>query len=130
MCVRDRDQQAAVGNGITADVVSLDAIEGTGQGPGNISGPALKVTLRLTNGTSEPVSADAVAVDLAYGTELFPASPLDDPSSAPFTGTVAPSGSTQGVYVFSVPADERDLVQVSVGYQAGAPILVFTGSGR
>ena len=121
------DQPAAVGNGITAEVVSLEAIEGTGQGPGNIAGPALRVTIRITNGTAGPVSLDGVAVDLAHGAELTPASPLEDPSTAPFAGTVQPSGNAVGVYVFSVPADDRDLVNLSVGYQAGAPFLVFAG---
>ena len=121
------DEPAAVGNGITAEVVSLEAIEGTGQGPGNIAGPALRVTVRITNGTAAPVSLDGVAVDLAHGAELTPASPLEDPSTARFAGTVEPSASAVGVYVFSVPAGDRDLVNLSVGYQAGAPFLVFAG---
>lgn len=124
------DQEAAVGNGITAEVESLEAIEGSGQGPGNIAGPALRVTVRIVNGTAEPVSLDGVAVDLAHGTELVPASPLDDPSVAPFSGSLQPDESALGVYVFSVPAGDRDLVSLSVGYQAGAPFLVFTGPGR
>lgn len=33
------------------------------------------------------------------------------------------------MYVFTVPAGDRDLVTLSVGYQAGAPFMVFTGSG-
>jgi hypothetical protein len=122
------DAQAAVGNGITAEVVSLEAVEGSGQGPGQIAGPALRATVRITNGTTGPVSLDGVAVDLAHGTELAPASPLEDPSRAPFSGTVQPSESAVGVYVFTVPADDRELVQLTVGYQAGAPFMVFTGS--
>jgi len=121
------DEPAAVGNGITAEVESLEAIDGTGQGAGNIAGPALRVTIRITNGTAAPVSLDGVAVDLSYGAELTPASPLGDPSTAPFAGMVQPSGEATGVYVFSVPAGERDLVNLSVGYQAGAPFLVFAG---
>jgi hypothetical protein len=29
--------------------------------------------------------------------------------------------------VFSVPAGARDSVTIEVGYQAGAPLLLFTG---
>jgi hypothetical protein len=122
------DDEAAVGNGITAEVVSLDAIAGTGTGPGNIAGPALRVTVQISNGTTAPVSLDGVVVDLTHGADLAPASPLDDPSAAPFTGTVEPQGHREGVYVFTVPEDQRDAVTVSVGYQAGAPFLLFTGS--
>ena len=123
------DEPAAVGDGITADVVSLEAVEASGTGPGNIAGPALRVTIRLTNGTAGPVSLDGVAVDLAHGEEQLPASPIGDPSSAPFAGSLQPSESREGVYVFTVPADDRELVTLSVGYQAGAPFMVFTGSG-
>jgi len=123
------DQQAAAGNGVVADVVSLEAIEGSGRGPGQISGPALRVTVRITNGTTAPVSLDGVAVDLAHGVEQVPASPLDDPSVAVFAGMLQPSESAEGSYVFTVPAEDRELVTLSVGYQAGAPFMVFTGSG-
>ena len=121
------DEPAAVGNGITADVVSLEAVEGSGRGPGNIAGPALRVTVRITNGTTGQVSLDGVAVDLAHGEEQVPASPIADPSSAPFVGSLSPSENREGVYVFTVPADDRELVTLSVGYQAGAPFMVFTG---
>jgi hypothetical protein len=122
------EESAAVGNGITAAVSAVEAIDGTAVGPGNIGGPALRVTVRIDNGTAEPVALGGVAVDLAYGSELTPASPLDDPSQDPFAGTVPAGGSAEGVYVFTVPADARASVTLSVGYQAGAPFLVFTGS--
>ena len=122
------DEPGAVGNGVTAEVVSLEAVDATGVGPGNVAGPALRVTLELTNGTAGTVSLGGVAVDLAAGPELVPASPVDDPSTAPFTGTVAAGGTARGVYVFSIAADDRDDVTLSVGYQAGAPLLVFTGA--
>jgi len=87
----------------------------------------VRVTVRIENGTRENVSLDGVAVNASYGTGSTPASPLDDPSRAPFTGTVSPGDAGQGVYVFRVPPEERDLVTVEVGYEAGAPLLLFTG---
>ncbi|RBY94248.1 hypothetical protein DQ244_02595 [Blastococcus sp. TBT05-19] len=121
------DAPAAVGNGIVATIASVEAIEGTAVGPGNIAGPALRLTVRIENGTSEAVSLDGVAVNLSHGADRTPASPLDDPSRRPFTGMVDPGASGEGVYVFSVPTDARDLITVEVGYQAGAPLLLFTG---
>jgi hypothetical protein len=85
------------------------------------------VTVRIVNGTGAPLSLDAVAVDVTYGPGATPASPLDDPSAAPFTGTAGPGESATGIYVFTVPEDRRDALTVAVGYQAGAPYLVFTG---
>jgi hypothetical protein len=122
------DAAAEAGDGVSASLVSLDAIEGTATGPGNIAGPALRITVRIENGTDEPVSLGGVVVDLASGRDLVPASPLDDPSAAPFAGTVAPGEHADGVYVFTIPEEDRGSVTVSVGYQAGAPFMVFTGS--
>ncbi|CCH86411.1 conserved exported protein of unknown function [Modestobacter italicus] len=122
------DQPAAVGDGVTARVVSLDAVDATGVGPGNVTGPALRVTVALTNGKADALPLGGVAVDLASGPELVPASPVNDPAAAPFSGTVAAGGTAQGVYVFSIAAADRADVTLSVGYEAGAPVLVFTGA--
>jgi len=124
------DHPAVVGNGITARIISTEAIQGSATGPGNTNGPALRFTVRITNGTPRPVSLDGVAVNLAFGSQSTPASPLDDPSQAPFHGAVAPGKSADGVYVFSIAVRDRASVTLTVGYQAGAPILVFTGPAR
>ena len=74
------DAPAAVGNGIVAAIASVEPIDGTAVGPGNVAGPALRFTVRIDNGTGEAVSLDGVAVNLYYGADRTPASPLDDPS--------------------------------------------------
>lgn len=122
------DAPAEAGDGITGSLVSIEAIEGTGVGRGNIAGPALRVTVRLTNGTDRSVPLDNVAVELTHGTDAIPTSPLDDPSRAPFGGELEPGAAAEGVYVFRVPADDRGIVSVSVGYRAGAPFMVFSGA--
>jgi hypothetical protein len=124
------DAPAAVGNGVVATLPSIEAIQGTATGPGNINGPALRVTVRIENGTAEPVSLDGVATNLYWGADRTPASPLDDPSRRPFAGTVAAGETAEAVYVFSVPEDVRDDVIVEVGYEAGAPLLQFRGAVR
>lgn len=121
------DAEAAVGNGIVATLPRIEAIEGTAVGPGNIAGPALRVTVRIANGTAEAVPLEGVAVNMYYGADRTPASPLDDPSRRPFGGMVAAGDSADAIYVFSVPADARESVTIEVGYQAGAPLLLFTG---
>lgn len=121
---------AAVGNGVVATLPKIEAIQGTATGPGNVAGPAIRVTVRIQNGTSTAVSLGGVAVNMYYGSDKTPASPLDDPSQRPFGGMLAAGQSADGVYVFTVPADQRDAVTVEVGYQAGAPLLLFTGPVR
>jgi hypothetical protein len=122
------DQDASTDDGISASVVSLEAVDGTGSGVGNVSGPALRVTLQLVNGSAEPVALDFVSVNLTYGADRTPASPLDDPSAAWFSGVLEPGDAAQGVYVFTVPSQDRDLVSVAVGSRAGAPYLIFEGA--
>jgi hypothetical protein len=122
------DGRAEAGNGLVALLPRIEAIQGTGTGPGNIAGPSLRVTVRLENGTAGPVFLDAVAVNVYHGEERTPASPLDDPSSSPFQGTLAAGKSAEGVYVVRVPESARGDVTIEVGYEAGAPLLIFHGS--
>jgi hypothetical protein len=122
------DAPATVGDGVTGSLESLEAVEGTATGPGNVAGPAVRVTVRLENGTAGPVSLDGAVVTLTHGAEQSPASPLDDPSAVPFSGVVDPGDSAVGVYVFTVAEEARESVTVSVGYRPGAPYLVFTGA--
>jgi hypothetical protein len=119
-----------VGNGVVISLASVESIQGTGTGPGNIDGPAVRLTVRVLNGTSGTISLAGVAVNMYYGAKLTPASPLDDPSRRPFDGGLAAGRSADGVYVYTVPTGARDRVTVEVGYQAGAPLVLFTGAIR
>ena len=122
------DGTASGEDGLRAEVVSLEAIQGSGKGVGSVAGPALRATVRLTGPASGPVALDFVSVTMTHGTDPVPASPLDDPSAAPFTGTLAPGGTAEATYVFGVPEDARELVTLTVGYRADAPYLVFSGA--
>jgi hypothetical protein len=121
------DASTQVGE-VTVRLRSLEAIEGAATGPGDVAGPALRATVRLENGTGDPLDLLGVSVVMSYGADALPASPLGDPSVAAFAGTLEPGGVAEGVYVFSVPAEAREAVTVSVGYQPGAPYAVFTGA--
>lgn len=118
---------ADAGDGVTVAVTGIESFTSDASGIGNIAGPALRVTVRVTNGTGADLSVDAVSVNLSYGADATPGSPLDDSSQRTFSGTVAPGGSADGVYVFSVPEGERDVVSVEVGHTPGTPVLAFRG---
>ncbi|SCX40038.1 hypothetical protein SAMN03159343_0865 [Klenkia marina] len=120
--------EAAVGDGVTGRLVSIEAVQGDGEGVGNVDGPSILVTVELVNGTDAPVSFDAVAAEAYTGAALTPATLLDDPQASPLRGTVDPGGSVTGSYVFYVPETDRGDVTIQVGYQAGAPYLVWRGS--
>jgi hypothetical protein len=121
------EKTAAVGDGVTARIVDLEAIDAQAQGPGNVAGPALRVTVRLDNGTGSDIDLAGVSVNLAYGPELTPASPVNDPSASSFDGQLPTGRSAEAASVFTVPRDTRDTVTITVGYRPGAPLVVFTG---
>jgi hypothetical protein len=113
---------------VTVSIARIEEIEGEATGPGDVAGPALRVTLRIVNETGADVPLDGVAVNGYYGADRTPAPPLNDSSSVPFAG-VLPSGETsEGVYVLRVPPAQRDQVLLEVGYRPGAPLVLFTGA--
>ena len=119
---------ASAGDGVVATLPEVVAIEGSGTGPGNIAGPAVRVTVEVRNGTAETIALDQVAVNAYAGADRTPASPLDDPAQRPFTGSLAPGETATAVQVFSVPTEDLGAVTVELGYRAGAPLLLFTGA--
>ncbi|KGH43991.1 hypothetical protein IN07_23430 [Modestobacter caceresii] len=115
-------------DGLTIEVASIEGIDGQATGPGNIAGPAVRVTVRVTNDSATDMSLGAAVVNLFHGPEATPASPLEDPSQEPFSGTLRPGASADGVYVFTLATGDRDSVTVQVGHAPGASYAVFTGA--
>ncbi|MGY1841495.1 MULTISPECIES: hypothetical protein [unclassified Modestobacter] len=120
--------EPVVVDGLTASLSLIEAIEGRATGPGDVAGPAVRVTVRIDNPTDGELSLDGVSVNLFHGPDRTPASPLADPSRSPFGGTLPSGDAAEGVYVFSVPTDARSDVTVEVGYRAGAQLAAFTGA--
>ena len=119
--------QAVEVDGQTVSLSAIEAVQGVAQGPGNVNGPAVRVTVQLTNGSTADLDLDGVSVNLTHGADLTPGSPLEDASQDLFSGTVAPGATATGVYVFSVPAGALDRVDVTVGVAPGASYAVFSG---
>lgn len=121
------DAGATVPGVVTGRLVSVEAVQATGTGVGNISGPGLRVTVELT-GAARTLSLDGSFVELLTGADLAPASPVDDPSSAPLQGQLPQGGTATGVYVFGVDEGARGDVTVRVQPAPGEPFLVFRGA--
>ncbi|WP_431245701.1 hypothetical protein [Leifsonia xyli] len=119
-------QDVKTPSGLTASVVSVESYTATAKRAGEVSGPAVKVTLRLTNGTGGAFPLSTATVNAYYGSAATPAAPVaGDPAAKPFTASLAPGASATAVYVFSVPADEDGAVTVTLSDQAGAKLVVF-----
>ena len=122
---------AAFGGDVTAVITSVVPVRSTGVGPGEISGPAIKVGITINNDTADPLVLAQTTVNAYYGPRQAPATAIfGDPSSKPFAGTAAPGASAKGVYVFDVPRAGRGDVTITVSYAPLSPIVVFRGSVR
>jgi hypothetical protein len=117
---------ADFGGQVSARISQVSAIQASATLPGEIAGPAVAVTVEITNGSSAAIGLDTVTVTLADAGGT-PATTISSDPAAPLQGALEPGAAKSGTYVFTVPADQRNPVTVTVNYSTGAPTLVFTG---
>ena len=122
------DKKAKSGKDVMVSVVKFEDVKGKAQGPGEIAGPALRVTVEVANGSTEKLPMDLALVNLYYGKDKTPASSLSGPGVRPLTKPVAAGESATGRYVFGVPKGEQDKLTVEFSYTTDAPTVVFSGS--
>ena len=122
------DKKAKSGKDVTVRVLKFEDVKGKAQGPGEIAGPALRVTVEVINGSTERLPMDLALVNLYYGKDKTPASGLSGPGAKPLIKPVAAGTSASGRYVFGVPKSEQDQLTVEFSYTTDAPTVVFSGS--
>jgi hypothetical protein len=116
------------GNGVSARLTKIQAINVQTVLPGEFSGPAVAVTLDVTNGSSRSINLDTVIVDLVYGDLFLSAPQVTEGNRKHLSGDLAAGHTTSGDYVFTLAPAERNHVQVRIRYAAEVPTAVFTGS--
>jgi cytoskeletal protein RodZ len=121
------DEGADLG-AVDVEITQIESVEGEARGVGERSGPSLRITLALTNSTSEPVATDLALVNLYYGEELTPATELSGPGVEMFPSTAGAGETVTGRLVFLVPEDERDHVVIEFTYSTEAPKALFSGA--
>jgi hypothetical protein len=121
------DDPAEFGTGLTVRLTDIKAVKAVAQAPGEIAGPALRITVEARNRSSATIPVDRFTVFVTYGKARTPASGLSQ-GTKPLAGSVRARSSQDGTYVFAVPADEREQVRVEVSYSGKAPTLAFEGS--
>ena len=122
------DKPSATGNGLSAKVVSVKAIEAKAKLPGEIKGPALAVTVELRNTRDKATDLSAVVVNL-LDSDQAPGSEMSTEPAKPFAGKLAAGKTAEGTYVFTVPKNKRKPITLSVSVNDD-PVLVFTGNAR
>lgn len=119
--------EATADDGVVAVITGVTSFTAEAGGVGEVGGDALRVTITLTNTADAARSLGAVTVNLEYGANATPGSPIfSDPSVVEFGGELAPGESRSGTYVFAVPSGEQGSVTVTVSHAPASPPFVFT----
>jgi len=121
------DETGDFETGVTLRITDVEAVDGVARGPGQVSGPGLRLVLEAHNDSGDPVSLEGMVVALAYGAAETPAMTLTGPGGDPFDGELSPQSKSGGVYVFAVPVESRRQVSVSASYTGSAPTVLFEG---
>lgn len=121
------DQVGDFGNGVTARITDAQATQAKAELPGELGGPALQVTVEITNSADGVIDLDNVAVVLTNPSGI-PVPLISSRQVHGFAGQLAASGSASGTYVFTLDPADRAGARLSVKYSADTPTVVFTGS--
>jgi cytoskeletal protein RodZ len=121
---------APIVRNLSATVSKTESVQGTASGPGEIAGPALRFTVRISNDTDKRVSLADTVVNVYTGKDEAPAVQLSGPGGKSFPASVSPGSAATGVFVFNVPKDQRGRITVTVDTSVANPVVAFTGSAR
>ena len=119
------DKSSRTGTGLTVKVSGVEAMTAKAKLPGEVSGPALKITVVAENTGTTKVNLNATAVGL-YGSDGVPAGEMSAKPARPLDGKLASGKTAKGIYVFTIPKKTRDPVKITVTVN-DSPVVVFTG---
>ena len=120
------NKRADFGTGLTVKISDIDSVKGVARVPGEITGPALRITVVADNNSEAAIDLRSVVVFVTYSQKHTPAIKLSD-GTRPLEGRLPADARREGTYVFKVPRDDRDLVRVEVSYSGKAPTISFEG---
>lgn len=122
------DQTATPAGGVAVAVKSIEGVQGEAIAPGEVSGPALRITVSVTNDSQAARLLSSAVVNVYLGTDAVAANPVSQPAGQPFVTELAPGASGEGIFVFEVPEDQRSLVRIEVDLDLGTPVVIFEGA--
>jgi hypothetical protein len=114
--------------GVTVTVSSVEKVTGEASVPGEVGGPALRFDVELTNGTGKVLDMRTVVVNAYYGPDRTPTTPLLKPGARPFEPELGPDKTARGVFVFGVPPEFQDEVELEFDAGVHAAVVIFTGA--
>jgi hypothetical protein len=125
---RPFDAAATPEPGVTVRVPKVEKVTGEANVPGEVGGPSLRFTVELTNGTGKTLDLRTVVVNAYYGPDRTPAPSLLKPGGKAFEAEAGADDSARGAFVFNIPTEFQDDVELEVDPGVGKAIVIFTGA--
>lgn len=125
---RPFDAAATPEPGVTVRVPKVEKVTGEANVPGEVGGPSLRFTVELTNGTGKTLDLRTVVVNAYYGPDRTPAPPLLKPGGKAFEPEAGVDDSARGAFVFNIPLEFQEDVELEVDPGVGKAIVIFTGA--
>jgi hypothetical protein len=94
------------------------------QGPGEVGGPGVAVTLGVTNRSARPLDLDEVTVTAESRGQA--AESVTAPPARPLGGRLGAGATVRGVYVFVLPGGVRAPLSLEVSLSPELPVATFT----
>jgi hypothetical protein len=122
------EQPVELRSGLTARISQVEAVEAVANLPGEIGGPALRVTVELRNDTASPVDLASAVVNAYVGPDAVPATSALEPGSQPFPAVVQPGEVATTRAVFTIPEADRGDVRFELDLSLEDVIVLFAGN--
>jgi hypothetical protein len=118
-------------DGVAVRIIGITQGVTDGSGPGALPGrPRTQFTVSLRNRSNAAINLDRVVVTVTYGAAHSQALAIYDDRVRDFSGTVAPAGTAQAVYAFSIATDQLTDVVMTVDFDGMHTSATFTGSAK
>jgi len=122
-------KKTSVADSVRVDLTGFTSVKSKASGLGEISAPAVRLSIRLTNTGTKNLDLTSVVVNAYYGSAGTPSIQINgDPASKPFTGSLKPGAKATAVFVFNMPVSKRGDATITVSPSPTLPIAVFAGS--
>lgn len=115
------------GEDVLVSLSQVEVVDGEAMSPGEVEGPALRLTLTVENASDLELDTSAAVVNLYYGPDATPANTFEQPGGVPFPAVIPSGRSAQGVFLFAVPEEERDEVRLEIDLAPELQVVVING---
>ncbi len=110
-------------------VTDVRAVSTEARFPGEIAGPGIAVTVHVVNSSSDAIDLDNAIVDVR-GADGTRAVEVSGSPASPMSGSLPSGQEASGVYVFTIPRDQRNPISIRFSYAAETPTVLFVGDAQ